>query len=71
MNRQRVDRTECVVSVDRTVCLSCGACVAVCPPDSIFLDNLTLGIDDETCTRCERCLRVCPVSALSLTESVA
>lgn len=66
MNRRRVDRFGAYVEVDRTRCLSCGACVAVCPPDSIFLDNLSLQIDEETCSRCERCLKVCPVTALHL-----
>jgi Fe-S-cluster-containing hydrogenase component 2 len=41
----------------------------VCPPDSIFLDNLHLSIDDQTCTRCGRCLLVCPVEALSMAEA--
>jgi ferredoxin len=56
------------VSVDRNLCFYCGACVAVCPPDSIFLENAHLKIDDETCTRCERCTNMCPVHALSMTE---
>jgi ferredoxin len=56
------------VVVDKNLCFYCGACVAVCPPDSIFLENAHLRIDDETCTRCERCTAMCPVHALSMVE---
>lgn len=56
------------VVVDHNVCYFCGACVAVCPPDSIFLENTHLFIDDETCTRCERCTDMCPVHALKMVE---
>jgi NAD-dependent dihydropyrimidine dehydrogenase PreA subunit len=53
-----------VVNYDR--CSYCGACVAVCPPDSIILHDATLLIDHETCTRCRRCLPACPTGALTL-----
>ncbi len=53
-----------IVGVDRNLCYYCSACVAVCPPDSIFLENAHLSIDHETCTRCERCIAMCPVHAL-------
>ncbi len=56
------------VVVDRNLCYYCGACVAVCPPDSIFLENAFLRIDEETCTLCERCTNMCPVHALSMVE---
>ncbi len=56
------------VVVDHNLCFFCGACVAICPPDSIFLDNTHLNIDDETCTRCERCVHMCPVHALSMEQ---
>ena len=59
----RVGETRIVVDRDR--CLYCGACVAACPPDSIYLRNGALTIDERTCTGCERCARVCPVGALS------
>jgi ferredoxin len=54
------------VVVDRNLCFYCGACVAVCPPDSIFLENAHLKIDHNTCTLCERCTNMCPVHALSM-----
>jgi ferredoxin len=56
------------VVIDPQLCHSCGACVAVCPPDSLFLTNVHLKVDHNTCTVCERCIRVCPVHAISLTK---
>lgn len=54
------------VVVDHRLCFFCGACVAVCPPDAIFLETAFLKIDDQTCTMCERCVNMCPVHALSI-----
>jgi ferredoxin len=54
------------VAVDEQICHHCGACVAVCPPDAIFLETSFLRIDQETCTSCERCVKMCPVHALSM-----
>jgi ferredoxin len=54
------------VTVDQDVCHHCGACVAVCPPDAIFLDAMFLRINQDTCTACERCVKMCPVHALAM-----
>ncbi len=54
------------VAVDEQLCHHCGGCVAVCPPDAIFLENSYLAINQETCTSCERCVKMCPVHALSM-----
>jgi len=54
------------VAVDEAICHHCGGCVAVCPPDAIFLENSFLRIDQSTCTSCERCVKMCPVHALSM-----
>ncbi len=53
--------------IDDNLCHSCGACVAVCPPDCLFLNGLTLTVDQEACTACGRCVMICPVQALALT----
>ncbi|MCY3935738.1 MAG: 4Fe-4S binding protein [Chloroflexi bacterium] len=54
------------VAIDQDLCNWCGACVSVCPPDSLFLYEEWLAIDHETCTRCERCVKMCPVHALHM-----
>jgi ferredoxin len=55
------------VAVNRDLCHYCGACVAVCPPDALFLTDTWLEVKD-TCTGCERCVNICPVRALSIVE---
>lgn len=57
------------VVVDHNLCFFCGACVAVCPPDAIFLETAFLKINNQTCTLCERCVNMCPVHALSMIEA--
>jgi len=54
------------VQVDYSRCHFCGACVAVCPPDAMFLWKSTLIIRIDKCTSCERCTLVCPVNALAM-----
>ncbi|MBK8021562.1 MAG: 4Fe-4S binding protein [Chloroflexi bacterium] len=54
------------LQIDYDRCCSCGACVAVCPPDALFLKSLNLTVDQAICTSCERCIPACPVQALSL-----
>ena len=59
------DKSQQIATVDRSLCHYCGACVAVCPPDAIFLVDTWLEIKD-SCTGCERCVTMCPVRALSM-----
>lgn len=65
-DRQRIRERH--VAVDYNLCYSCGACVAVCPPNCITIENLHLTVDDTTCTRCERCTVMCPVQALTMEQ---
>ena len=51
-----------VVNIEK--CGHCGACVAVCPTNSIELIESCLRIGD-TCTSCATCITVCPVGALT------
>ena len=48
------------------VCVSCGACVGICPLNCIYLDEWRIGFDEEVCTRCGICVRACPVGAISI-----
>ncbi|MBN1283769.1 MAG: 4Fe-4S binding protein [Anaerolineae bacterium] len=56
------------IVVRRELCGSCGACVAVCQQNALFLLNAYLYVDAAACTACRRCVRVCPVRALSLVD---
>ncbi len=58
------------VAVDYDLCHCCGACVAVCPADALFLHDTWLEVKD-ACTGCERCAKICPMRALTIVERVA
>ena len=64
------ERAPKVAAVDHSLCHYCGACVAVCPPDAIFLVDTWLEIKT-SCTGCERCVAMCPVHALSMVSQEA
>jgi ferredoxin len=51
--------------VDEDTCISCGACVDVCPVDAITMEDKAV-IDADTCTDCGACVDECPVDAISL-----
>ncbi len=55
-----------LLDIDHSLCHSCGACVAVCPPVCLHLIGLTLTVNQDACTACNRCVLVCPVQALAL-----
>jgi len=52
-----------VIEVNIEKCGHCGACVAVCPSNSITLVESCLEIA-ESCSVCEICVKICPVGAL-------
>lgn len=55
-----------MIEIDRDKCDLCGACVAVCPENVMYLFPTRLTIDHEGCTLCSKCVWVCPVRALTL-----
>jgi ferredoxin len=54
------------ISSSGEVCLSCGACVGICPLDAIYLNEWRIEFDEKTCTRCQICVRACPVGAITI-----
>jgi ferredoxin len=56
------------IVVDDEKCLTCGACVAVCPQNGLFLLDTRLRVESAACTSCQTCVHVCPVGALALVE---
>ncbi len=56
--------------VDKTKCISCGTCVAICPVGAISFDNDGKAfIDKKKCIRCGACQASCPVEAIDLNRS--
>ncbi len=49
---------------DKTRCVFCGACAAVCPVRALVLRNEeALAFDPTLCTGCLACQQVCPMDA--------
>lgn len=48
------------------LCFECGACVGVCPHDSLALTGRGIEIDHGSCTLCNACVRTCPTGAFAI-----
>jgi MinD superfamily P-loop ATPase len=52
-----------MITIKPEVCGICGACVAVCRQNALFLFNATLQVSDR-CNDCKVCVKVCPLGAI-------
>jgi NAD-dependent dihydropyrimidine dehydrogenase PreA subunit len=52
------------IYVDRSRCIACGACSAVCPGEALVAEGLSLAVYPERCRPCGLAALVCPVGAL-------
>jgi ferredoxin/thioredoxin reductase len=68
------------VMLDPSLCILCGLCVDVCPPNCISIaraDHLEMGtqdqsvllLDEDLCIRCGLCVNRCPPGALSMVHA--
>jgi L-aspartate semialdehyde sulfurtransferase ferredoxin len=53
-----------VITIDDDVCVLCGLCTGVCPPDAMELTAQRLVVHSN-CTDCGWCVAYCPVGAIS------
>ncbi len=62
---QRADRE---IKRDGKRCTHCGACTAVCPTGSLFVDrsDMSVGFEESKCSLCELCITACPTRAMSV-----
>ncbi len=51
--------------IDPELCISCGACAAVCPEEAISEGDESYVIDPEKCVDCGTCVDECPQEAIS------
>jgi len=55
------------VQRDTCRCVSCGACISICPKEVFSFDNEWQVVSDEKkCILCGRCVFACPHQALSI-----
>jgi len=50
-----------VASVNKEICVSCGACTKVCPKQAISIKNGCYSfVNEDLCIGCGKCARTCP-----------
>jgi NAD-dependent dihydropyrimidine dehydrogenase PreA subunit len=56
------------ITLDKTKCFSCGACVPLCPVNALEIDKKTFEVifHKEKCIACEICIQACPTRAIKL-----
>lgn len=52
--------------VDRTKCISCGGCIAICPVGAIKFVDGKAHIDPKKCVKCGSCQNFCPMGAIDI-----
>lgn len=52
-------------------CVSCGACVVICPCGAIHLAGGSASIDQERCIQCLRCVCKCYTRAIQVEQTEA
>ena len=53
---------------DEEICTHCGACLAVCPTDALYIKRPEMEVifDKDKCSVCELCIVTCPTRAMGL-----
>lgn len=47
-------------------CTACGACIEICPTDTIVIENGKAFVKIENCRNCKKCMIACPENAFIL-----
>ena len=56
--------------LDQNICVSCGACVKVCPKNAISIwKGCFAVVNEETCVGCGLCARTCPAGCIEVKEA--
>ena len=55
-----------MIKVDKTKCIYCGGCVAVCPVNALTLKETEIICDAEKCIKCGICERFCSAGAIKV-----
>jgi ferredoxin len=56
------------IELDDTLCISCGACTAVCQPRALKVEapDWKLGLDKDRCILCGFCVDACPLQLITV-----
>lgn len=57
------------IKLDDEKCISCGACLSLCPTRALYLaDDYSVKLNEDKCIYCEICVPACPVGALKISK---
>jgi ferredoxin len=54
------------VTINRSKCGYCGACVSVCPRLALDLKEVWIDVDENLCSKCGICKKICPIGAIEV-----
>lgn len=57
--------------IEAQKCVSCLACVRVCPAEAVAVDGASVSIVDQACIRCGMCVPACPHDAIAAKGDLA
>lgn len=61
-----------LATIDRTVCVACGACANACPRNALSIQRGCYAImDADKCVGCGLCVNTCPAGCISTAERSA
>ena len=65
-----MNKTKKSACIDKE-CVSCGACVKVCPLGAIAIHKgITAVVDERKCVGCGKCAKECPAGVITIVEVV-
>ena len=57
-----------MISIIDNKCDFCGACISVCPPDCIEVQEASISIEHDICIDCNLCVYICPIEVLEISD---
>ena len=52
--------------IDRELCTGCGACIEICPPRALVMEQEMARLEEEFCEECGFCAAECPTGAITI-----